>query len=73
MNQTGPLEQFFEQTLNILDEFKRDELKTSINDTIQEYLNRKVKDIRISVLLEVLLRQCCHKDLKKAFSNLYPN
>jgi|GEM_PF-114200 UTP:GlnB (protein PII) uridylyltransferase len=61
---TAHLEKFFEKTINILSEFKREHLSGSMNEIINNYLNRMVSEVRISVLLELLLRQCCNMSLE---------
>ncbi len=57
------LENFFEKTMSILNEFKREKLPQSMTEIVNNYLDRKVEEIRTSVLLELLLRQCCNKSL----------
>lgn len=63
-HKTAHLEQFFEKTISILSEFKRERLTGSMNEIINNYLDRVVSEVRISVLLELLLRQCCNKSLE---------
>ncbi|MBU2513000.1 hypothetical protein KJ966_16800 [bacterium] len=71
------LESFFEKTMSILGEFKREKLPQSMTEIVNNYLNRKVKEIRTSVLLELLLRQCCNKSLEDVIisplSTMSPN
>ncbi len=57
------LENFFEKTMSILSEFKREELSGSLTEVVNGYLDRRVAEIRMSVLLELLLRQACNKNL----------
>ncbi|MBU2644208.1 hypothetical protein KKI24_05825 [bacterium] len=63
-HKTAHLEKFFEKTISILSEFKREHLPGSLNEIINNYLNRMVSEVRISVLLKLLLRQCCNKSLE---------
>lgn len=58
------LESFFEKTMSILGEFKLDHLSGSLTDLVNNYLDRTVDEKRTSVLLELLLRQCCNKNLE---------
>lgn len=58
------LESFFEKTMSILGEFKLDHLSGSLNELVNNYLDRTVDEKRTSVLLELLLRQCCNKNLE---------
>jgi len=57
------LENFFKRTMGILEEFKQKELSGSMTDIVNQYLSEKVAEIRQSVLLELLLRQCCNTNL----------
>ncbi|NQU66097.1 MAG: hypothetical protein HQ517_17700 [SAR324 cluster bacterium] len=63
-HKTAHLEQFFEKTISILSEFKREHLTGTMNEIINNYLDRMVSEVRISVLLELLLRQSCNKSLE---------
>jgi len=63
-HKTANLERFFEKTINILSEFKREHSSVPMNKIINNYLNRMVSEVRISVLLELLLRQCCNRSLE---------
>ncbi|MCP4753424.1 MAG: hypothetical protein GY866_21250 [Proteobacteria bacterium] len=58
------LEMFFDKTMSILSEFKREQLAGSMTEIVNSYLDRKVIEIRTSVLLELLLRQCCNRSLE---------
>ena len=63
-HKTAHLERFFEKTINILSEFKREHSSVPMNKIINNYLNRMVSEVRLSVLLELLLRQCCNRSLE---------
>lgn len=63
------LESFFERTLGILSEFKQNELQGSLTEIVNNNLDRKVNEIRRSVLIELLLRQCCNKSLEDIILN----
>ncbi|PCI30486.1 MAG: hypothetical protein COB67_01510 [SAR324 cluster bacterium] len=62
---TGSLEHFFEKTLSILEAFKSDHLRGSITKVVNDYLDNKIEETRVEVLVELLLQQCCNKDLDK--------
>lgn len=63
-HRTAHLEQFFEKTISILSEFKSGQQKGSMNEVINNYLNRMVSEVRTSVLLKLLLNQCCNRSLE---------
>ncbi len=63
------LENFFEKTMSILGEFKQKEFSSSITDMVNHYLDQKVDETRTSVLLELLLNQCCNKSLEDVISS----
>ena len=58
------LENFFEKTMSILDEFKKKDLTGSLTEIVNNYLERKIEETKVSVLLELLTNQCCHKSLE---------
>ncbi len=62
---TGSLTKFYNRTLNILEEFKSEQSEGSLNEMVNNYLDRKIGEIRFQVLLEILLQQCCNKSLEK--------
>jgi UTP:GlnB (protein PII) uridylyltransferase len=57
------LENFFNKTMGILEKFKQQELSGSMTEIVNQYLDEKVAEIRQSVLVEVLLRQCINTNL----------
>lgn len=62
---TGQLEKFFEKTINILSEFKTEYLTGSLMEQVNNYLDQQIKEIRFSVLLQLLLGQCCNQSLEE--------
>lgn len=58
------LEGFFEKTMSILGEFRLDQSTGSLTEIVNNYLDQTVSEKRISVLIELLLRQCCNKNLE---------
>jgi UTP:GlnB (protein PII) uridylyltransferase len=63
------LESFFEKTMSILGEFRREELSGSLTEIVNNYLDRTISEKRTSVLLELLLRQCCNRNLEDVIIN----
>ncbi len=63
-HRTAHLENFFEKTVSILSEFKGEHPTCSMNDIINNYLNRTVTEVRTSVLLKLLLNQCTNRSLE---------
>lgn len=59
----GFLEDFFERTLSILEEFRRRGNQRSLTQITNDFLDRKVEEQKELVVLDLLLRQCCHKSL----------
>jgi len=62
---TGQLEKFFEKTISILSAFKTGYLTGSLTELVNSYLDQQVKEIRFSVLLQLLLAQCCNQSLEE--------
>lgn len=63
-HRAGHLERFFEKTISILSTFKGEQSSGSMHDIINTYLNRMVTEVRTSVLLKLLLNQCCNQSLE---------
>ncbi|MDT8445327.1 MAG: hypothetical protein RRB13_00355 [bacterium] len=64
----GHLEDFFERTLAILEEFRRRGHEKTLTQTINHFLDAKVEEQKDAVVLDLLLRQSCNRSLDEVIT-----
>ena len=63
-HQAGQLKSFFQKSIEILSEFKQSGGTKTLNDIVEGFLDQKIAELKHSVILEMVLKQCGIKNLK---------